>query len=108
MVHAEYPAARTEFARMRVLNVNAMLDPVRGGGTAERTLQVSRYLAEAGVDTTILTTDVGLNNDRLKELGTVRVVALKCLNVRFYIPKVSFRQITNILAGQDIIHLTSH
>jgi glycosyltransferase involved in cell wall biosynthesis len=93
---------------MRVLNVNAMLDPVRGGGTAERTWQVSRYLAKAGVDTTILTTDVGLNNDRLKELGTVRVVALKCLNTRFYIPKVSFSQITDILAGQDIIHLTSH
>ena len=93
---------------MRVLNVNAMLDPVRGGGTAERTWQISRYLAKAGVDTTILTTDVGLNEDMLNELGTVRVVALKCLNARFYIPKASFSQITDILADQDIIHLTSH
>lgn len=108
MVRAKHSTARIEIARMRVLNVNAMLDPVRGGGTAERTRQVSRHLAKAGVDTTILTTDVGLNNDRLKELGTVRVVALKCLIKRFYIPKVSYRQITDILADQDIIHLTSH
>ena len=108
MVRAKYSAARTEFARMRVLNVNAMLDPVRGGGTAERTWQVSRYLAKAGVDTTILTTDVGLNEDMLKDLGTVRVVALKCLNTRFYIPKASHSQIIDILADRDIIHLTSH
>ena len=93
---------------MRVLNVNAMLDPVRGGGTAERTRQVSRYLAKAGIDTTILTTDVGLNDDLLKDLSTVRVVALKCLNTRFYIPKASISQFTDILADQDIIQLTSH
>jgi predicted nuclease with RNAse H fold len=35
---------------MKILNVNALLGPVTGGGTAERTLQISRALMNEGVD----------------------------------------------------------
>ena len=35
---------------MKILNVNALLDPVTGGGTAERTLQISRALMNEGAD----------------------------------------------------------
>jgi hypothetical protein len=40
---------------MKVLNVNMSLDSVEGGGTAERTLQMSKFLAKEGVGCKILT-----------------------------------------------------
>ena len=30
---------------MKILNINSSLDPISGGGTAERTMQMSRYLS---------------------------------------------------------------
>lgn len=69
---------------MRVLNVNVILDPITGGGTAERTYQLSKALVEAGAECTILTTDIGLSPERIKSLGKVEVVALPCISRRFF------------------------
>jgi len=68
---------------MNILNVNMSIDPVTGGGTAERTLQISRALNRAGHQCTVLTTDKelspaylyqcikwGLNDDDLQTSGT--------------------------------------
>ncbi len=74
---------------MRLLNVNMSLDPVSGGGTAERTLQVSRALVRAGAECTVLTTDIGIDRARRQALSGVEVVALPCLVKRFYLPAVS-------------------
>ncbi|MCF6265684.1 MAG: glycosyltransferase family 4 protein [Desulfuromusa sp.] len=93
---------------MKVLNVNHLLDPVTGGGTAERTFQMSRFLAEAGVDCSILTTDVGLSSERIKALNGVEVLALPCLLKRFYIPRFSYRKIRKLVESVDIIHLMGH
>jgi glycosyltransferase involved in cell wall biosynthesis len=93
---------------MRVLNVNVLLDPVTGGGTAERTFQMSRSLARAGVDCAILTTDIGLKADRIKQLGDVRITALPCVSKRFVVVKFSWRQLKALIAGVDIIHLMGH
>ncbi len=51
---------------MKVLNVIMSLDPVMGGGAVERTFQMSQYLVKAGIDCTILTTDVGLSPKKIK------------------------------------------
>ena len=45
---------------MKVLNVDHLLDPLSGGGTAERTFQMSRSLSKLCVECFVLTTDVGL------------------------------------------------
>lgn len=93
---------------MKILNVNMTLDPVFGGGTAERTFQISRFLAKAGIECTVLTTDLGLTPERMKYLEGIKVVSLPCLFKRFYIPKFSYKQIKNIVDSVDIVHLMGH
>lgn len=93
---------------MRVLNVNVLLDPVTGGGTAERTFQMSRALARSGIECTILTTDIGLTAERITQLGGVRVVALPCISRRFFAVKFSWRQLKLLVASVDVIHLMGH
>jgi glycosyltransferase involved in cell wall biosynthesis len=96
---------------MNVLNINASLDPVSGGGTGERTFQMSKFLALAGINCTILTLDLGLSESRLKSLNGVRVVALPCINKRFYVPRFSFKMISNIKAAMkksDVLHIMGH
>ena len=84
------------------------IDPIRGGGTAERTFQMSRQLAKAGVDCTILTLDLGLTATRQQELGQAKLIALPCFNRRFYLPLVSWGRIRSVVAEADIIHLMGH
>lgn len=93
---------------MQVLNVNVLLDPVTGGGTAERTFQMSRSLARAGVECVILTTDIGLTADRIRQLGDVRVITLPCISKRFFVVKFSWRQMKALVASVDVIHLMGH
>jgi len=70
---------------MHVLNVNAVLDPVTGGGTAERTTQISRSLISAGIDCSIMTTDLGFSDGKLGRLENLNVFSYPCINKRFYI-----------------------
>ena len=93
---------------MRVLNVSVLLDPVTGGGTAERTFQMSRSLARAGIECAILTTDIGLTTDRIKQLGNVRVIALPCISKRFFVVRFSCSHLKALVASVDVIHLMGH
>lgn len=93
---------------MKILNVNMSLDPVTGGGTVERTFQMSRFLVKAGMGCTVLATDLGLTQARVKVMEGINVIALPCLNKRFYIPKSSYSKIKNIVRAVDIVHLMGH
>jgi glycosyltransferase involved in cell wall biosynthesis len=95
---------------MKILNVNMTLDPVTGGGSAERTLQISRALERSGHQCTILTTDTGLSPVYLHqyEKWGINVVALPLLNRRFYVTKFSKSLINRVVADTDIINLMSH
>ena len=95
---------------MRVLNVNMSLDPVTGGGSAERTLQISRALNRAGHLCTILTTDTGLSPAYLQQCRKwgLSVVALPSLWKRFYLPKPSQDLIERLVAGADVVNLMNH
>lgn len=93
---------------MRVLNVNATLDLVSGGGTAERTFQMSRALVKAGVDCDVLALDLGLTPERMQNLAGARVFALPCVSRRFYIPLFSPIHIRRIVGEADIVHLMGH
>jgi glycosyltransferase involved in cell wall biosynthesis len=93
---------------MKILNVIMSLDPVNGGGGVERTFQMSRSFINAGMECTVLTTDLRLTQERLKELEGIDVIALPCLNERFYLPKFSFTVVRKIIENVDIIHLMGH
>jgi glycosyltransferase involved in cell wall biosynthesis len=84
------------------------LDPVRGGGTAERTFQLSRFLTKTGIDCSILTTDLGLTEERLEALGRTRVVALPCWSERFYFPGLDLKRIQRLVEENDLIHIMGH
>ena len=93
---------------MKVLNVNNTIDPVTGGGTAERTFQMSRYLVKSGISCSILTTNIGLTSERIQALNGVEIIAYPCISTRFYVPKFSYKEIKQLIASVDIIHLMGH
>lgn len=93
---------------MRVLNVNSTLGLKTGGGTAERTFQMSRFLARQGVQCTVLTLDIELDKQRIKALAPANVVALPCLWKRFYVPRGGLKIIRQLVENADIVHLMNH
>jgi glycosyltransferase involved in cell wall biosynthesis len=93
---------------MRVLSVNHLLDPVSGGGTAERTFQLLRALAAGGIECTALTLDIGIDARRRAELGSVRIVALPCLFRRYFVPRVSWRRLKREVEAAHVVHIMGH
>ena len=96
---------------MKVLNVNMSIDPVNGGGTAERTMMLSRFLGLSGIKCTILTTDAGTGfKGMIKELhyNNVNIVPLSCLLRRFYLPKFSMSKIMSLVRDADVVHIMGH
>lgn len=93
---------------MKILNVSNTLDPITGGGEAERSFQMSKFLAQSGADCRVLTIDTGLNAERKDFLGERRVIALPCLFRRYYLPRFSFSQINALVAEAHVIHLMGH
>ncbi len=93
---------------MKVLNVCSNFDPVTGGGEAERTFQMTRFLQGAGVDCRVLTVDNGLGIARKNGLGKDVVVALPCFLRRFYVPRVSIGRLRELVNASDVIHLIGH
>lgn len=93
---------------MRVLNVSSTIDPVTGGGEAERSFQMTKSLIDAGIECSLLTVDVGLSLERKTILGKGVVIPLTCVLRRFYIPSFSWKQINSIVESADLIHLMGH
>lgn len=93
---------------MKILNVSNTIDPVTGGGEAERSFQMSKFLAQTGADCRVLTIDTGLSIARKNFLGEGRVIALRCILRRFYIPSFSFGRISKLVDESDVIHLMGH
>lgn len=96
---------------VKILNVNMSIDPVTGGGTAERTVQMSKSLVKSGAKCTILTMDLGLTPELRGSLHGISIEALPCINKRFYFPKPSFsliRTIRNLVREADIVHIMGH
>ena len=93
---------------MKILTVNMSLDTVTGGGTAERTFQLTRHMALLGNECTLLTTETGMTAERRASLKDCRIVALPVLSGRFHIPKMGREDITELVAASDVIHLMNH
>ncbi|KTD11586.1 glycosyltransferase [Legionella gratiana] len=93
---------------MKILNVNFSIDPVNGGGTAERTNQMSRYLSQKNHDCTILTFFSNPNNEHIDEFKNIKLIILPYFLKRFFIPKGGFKQIKKAVHEADIIHIMNH
>jgi len=94
---------------LKVLNVNTSIDLRRGGGTAERTFQMSRHIGkESDIECTVLTLDIDITQSRLESLYPARVVLVRCIWERFYIPLPQLTRIRDLVANADIVHLMGH
>ena len=93
---------------MHVLNVNSIIDLKSGGGTAERTSQMSRSLAQAGVQCTILTLDIAVGPERRTLLKPARVITLPCLWRRFLVPYAGWKVLRDLVEKVDVVHLMGH
>ena len=93
---------------MKILNVVGLLDPVSGGGTAERTLQLSRFLAKGDNQCNILTTNVRLQESKIDNIKNVKIIALPSINTRFFVPMFSISGLKRLIGEADIIHLMNH
>jgi glycosyltransferase involved in cell wall biosynthesis len=93
---------------MRVLNVNSSLDLKSGGGTAERTFQMSRFLAMQGVECTVLTIGYDLEQVRLAELAPATVEAFHPMWKRFHVPRIKWTRLRKLVDDADIVHLMGH
>jgi len=92
-----------------VLLVNTSIDPVTGGGTATRTVQLGRSIQkDFKVECIILSTDQGLDDTSKQKYNDLKTVLLPCLNDRFYIPYFSFFKLKKLIEKVDFIHLMSH
>jgi glycosyltransferase involved in cell wall biosynthesis len=69
---------------------------------------MSRAIADKGIDCRIITLDIGLDGKRIEELKGVDVLALPCINKRYFIPFVSYRTILQAVKDADIIHIMGH
>jgi glycosyltransferase involved in cell wall biosynthesis len=94
---------------LRVLNVNNLIDLKSGGGTAERTFQMSRQLARAGVECHVLTIQSDdLDCGRLDALAPASVTVLPNLLQRYHVPVAVWSRIRALVEGVDIVHLMGH
>ncbi|WP_374088826.1 glycosyltransferase [Methylomicrobium lacus] len=93
---------------MKILNVNSSLSFKTGGGTAERTFQMSRFLAREGIDCTVLTIDSGLDQDRIEALKPASLIAFPLLWQRFHVPRIRWKTVKNLVNEADIVHLMGH
>ena len=93
---------------MHVLNINSYLDFKTGGGTAERTFQMSRYLANSGVQCTVLTIDTGLDEARIVAMKPADTVSFPLLLRRFYVPQIRWKTLNELVNAADIIHIMGH
>ena len=84
------------------------IDPVTGGGTAERTIQLAKHLSKVGITSSILTSDVGIRPEFIESLEGIDVTVLPCLLPRFYVPRIELWELTSIITSSDVIHLMNH
>ncbi len=84
------------------------IDPVRGGGTAERSVQIAKALSRLGCEVSLLTLDMGITTELKLNLKGVNLILLRCINRRFYIPGFNFSALGDAVKNSDMIHLMGH
>jgi glycosyltransferase involved in cell wall biosynthesis len=90
---------------MKILHVNHLLDQETGGGTAERTFQLGRHLAQLGEHCEILTLDIGNARERGRGIERLTIEAVPCIWHRYFIPALSRRRLNEAVGRADIVQI---
>ena len=94
---------------MNILNVNSTIGAELGGGTAERTYQLSKYLAEMpNITCEILVHDIDLHPQRVAACMPANVISISTIWKRFYVPMPEIRKISLAIRSADVIHMMGH
>lgn len=93
---------------MNILNVNHLIDPEAGGGTAERTVQLSRFLAAEGAAVEILAMDIGVTAAHRASLAGIGITAIPCANRRYFVPRFPWPEVEAAVARADVVQLSGH
>lgn len=100
--------SKSETPHITMLSVVHLLDAVTGGGTAERTFQLSRSLARSGATCTVLTMDIGINRERLDRLQGVEVIAASTMSRRFPVPLINPFTLVSLIRPVSVVCLMNH
>lgn len=86
------------------------VDPVLGGGTAERTMQLCREFVALGHSCTLLTMDLDLSKEFKRSISAkgIKAVYLPCVSKRFYVPLPLLNVVARAVRGVDVVHLMGH
>lgn len=93
---------------MKILTVNHLLDPVTGGGTAERVVRLTQEWTARGHQCEVLTLDLGLTPERRAALAPATVTALRTLNRRFFVPVPAWATVAARVRAADLVHVMGH
>lgn len=95
---------------LKILNVNMSVDPVLGGGTAERTMQLCREFVALGHSCTLLTMDLDLSKEFKRSINAkgIKALYLPCISKRFYVPLPLLSVVARAVRDVDVVHLMGH
>ena len=93
---------------MKILTVNHLLDPVTGGGTTERVVQLTRTWTARGHECDVLTLDAGLTPARRAALVPATVTALRTINRRFFVPLPAWTTVVERVRAADLVLMMGH
>ena len=93
---------------MKILTVNHLLDPITGGGTAERVVQLTQAWTARGHGCEILSLDAGLTAERRAALAPAGVTALRTVNRRFFVPVPAWTTVVERVRAADLVHMMGH
>lgn len=89
--------------------MNSTIGTQLGGGTAERTYQLSKYIArKPNIRCQILVHDIDLNPQRVAACSPAKVISISTVWKRFYVPMPELRKICQAVKVADVIHLMGH
>ncbi len=94
--------------RVKLLYVNMSIDPVGGGGTAERTVQIAKAVAGMNCECSLMALNIGITDELRDNLNNISLILLKCINKRFYIPEFDFSVVDDAVKDSDMVHLMGH
>lgn len=93
---------------LSILMVNTCSNVRAGKGMAERTMQVSRFLLQNGLQCRVLCLDIDVTHPNSYGIASENIIALPTISQRFFIPKFNFRLINFLVKNADVIHIMGH
>lgn len=93
---------------MRVLIANFSIDPVSGGGTAQRTLGLCRALHDAGIDVALLTTHAAPPPAATPGVAPADRLIARAMFSRFPVPLLAPRRLLRLVRSVDVVFILNH